>query len=127
MARKEIVSVAGLPQIKLPLSRAVRFGDLVFVSGTPGWNPQTRQWGDIREQVRLALEAISTILTSAGTSLENIVSVTTYLKRREDFEAYNEVYRSFFPKDPPARATIQTELVNPDMLVEIACIAGIAK
>lgn len=52
------------------------------------------------------------------------MSVTAYLKNRGDFQVYNEVYRSFFPKDPPARTTVQAELVNPEMRVEITCVAA---
>jgi 2-iminobutanoate/2-iminopropanoate deaminase len=126
MSRKEVVSVDSLPQPTLPLSRATRLGNLVFVSGTTGRNPETNQWGETRDQVRCTLENIRKILEAAGTSLDNVLTVTTYLKRREDFEAYNEVYRSFFPKDPPARTTIQTELVGAEITVEISCVAGIS-
>jgi enamine deaminase RidA (YjgF/YER057c/UK114 family) len=124
MARKEVVSVDSLPPTTIPLSRAIRCGDLVFVSGTGGRNSRTNEWGDIKDQVQCCLETIKAVLASAGTSLDNVVSVTTHLKRREDFAAYNEVYRSFFPKDPPTRTTDQSELVNPEMLVEISCIAA---
>jgi 2-iminobutanoate/2-iminopropanoate deaminase len=124
MAKKEPIAVPALPAPANPLSRAVRVGDLVFLAGTGGRNPETDQFGDIADQVRCALEVIRTVLEAAGTSLEHVVSVTTYLKNREDFPTYNEVYRSFFPKDPPARTTILTELVSPDMRVEITCVAA---
>jgi 2-iminobutanoate/2-iminopropanoate deaminase len=124
VAKKEPIAVPALPAPANPLSRAVRVGDLVFLAGTGGRNPETNEFGDTADQVRCALEIIRTVLDAAGTSLENVVSVTTYLKNREDAEVYNEVYRSFFPKDPPARTTIQTELMNPDMRVEITCVAA---
>jgi 2-iminobutanoate/2-iminopropanoate deaminase len=124
MAKKEPITVPALPAPANPLSRAVRIGDLVFLAGTGGRNPETNQFGDTADQVRCALEIIRTVLEAAGTSLENVVSVTTYLKNREDAEVYNEVYRSFFPTDPPARTTIQAELMNPDMRVEITCVAA---
>jgi 2-iminobutanoate/2-iminopropanoate deaminase len=62
-------------------------------------------------------------LESAGTSLDQVVSVSAHLKRREDFAAYNEIYRTYFPKDFPTRTTVQVELMSPEMLVEISCIA----
>jgi 2-iminobutanoate/2-iminopropanoate deaminase len=124
MAEKEPIAVPALAAPANPLSRAVRIGELVFLSGTGGRNPETNQFGDTADQVRCALEIIRTVLEAAGTSPDNVVSVTTYLKNREDAEVYNEVYRSFFPKDPPARTTIQAELMNPDMRVEITCIAA---
>ena len=110
-------------------SRAVKVGYLVFVSGTPASrNPATGTWDpDIRAQVRGCLEVIQTILKEAGTSLSNVVSVTTYLKDARYFEAYNEEYRKFFPTDPPTRTTVETKLMHPDMLIEIACIAVTSK
>jgi 2-iminobutanoate/2-iminopropanoate deaminase len=125
MPRKEVVPVPALPPPAVPLSRVVRFGNLVFVSGTGGRNPQTNELGDIREQTRCALEVIRTALAAAGLGLEHVLAVTTHLKRREDFAAYNEVYRTYFPTDPPTRTTVQSELMNPDMLIEITVIAGV--
>jgi 2-iminobutanoate/2-iminopropanoate deaminase len=125
MARKEVIPVPDLPASAVPLSRVVRFGDLVYVSGTGGRNMETDQWGDVADQTRCALNTIQTALAAAGTSLSNALSVTTHLKRREDFAAYNEVYRSYFPNDPPTRTTVQCELIHPEMLLEISCIAGL--
>lgn len=124
MPRREIVPVP-LPPSTVPLSRAVRFGNLLFVSGTMGGNVRTDEWGDIREQVRRSLETIQVALESGGSSLDQVLSVTTHLKFVEDFDAYNEVYRSFFPTDFPTRTTLRADLMHPSILVEISCIAGI--
>ena len=124
MAKKETIAVPALPAPAIPLSRAVRVGDLVFLAGTGGRNPDTNEFGDTADQVRRTLETIRTVLEAAGTSLDNVVTVTAYLKDRADFQVYNEVYRTFFPKDPPARTTVQAELVNPDMRIEITCVAA---
>ena len=124
MAHKEIVLVP-LPPSTVPLNRAVRFGNLLYVSGTVGGDVRTDDWGDIREQVRRSLETIQVALESAGTALEHVLSVTAYLKFVEDFAPYNEVYRSFFPVDFPTRTTVRADLMHPAMLVEISCIAGI--
>jgi len=124
MARKEIVTVP-LPPSTVPLSRAVRFGNLVFVSGTVGGDVQANEWGDVREQTRRSLETIRVALESAGTALEHVLSVTAYLQSVDDFAVYNEVYRSFFPVDFPTRTTLRADLMLPQILVEISCIAGI--
>jgi 2-iminobutanoate/2-iminopropanoate deaminase len=125
MAEKIIINPSRLPQPSIPLSRAVRTGDLVFVAGTtPGNDPATGAPSpDIQAQVRSCLETIQVILQEAGTSLSNVVAVTTYLKDPGMFAAYNEEYRKFFPTDPPTRTTVQAELMRPDMLVEITSIA----
>ncbi len=124
MPRKEVIPVPALPPPTVPLSRVVRFGNLVFCSGTGGRNPQTNAFGDIREQTQCALNVIKTALAAAGLGLEHVLSVTTHLKRCEDFAAYNEVYRTYFPTDPPTRTTVQSELMSPDMLIEITVVAG---
>ena len=125
MAQKQVIRPAGLPQPGVPLSRAIRVGDLVFLSGTPASpNPATGKLDpDIRAQVRNCLETIDQILKEAGTSLDNVVAVTSYLTDPSMFEAYNEEYRKFFPNDPPTRTTVQAALMRPEMLVEITVTA----
>jgi aminoacrylate peracid reductase len=66
---------------------------------------------------------IAPVLKAAGTGFENVVSVYVYLKSASDFQAMNEVYRSYFPKDPPGRTTVQTNLVLPEALIEISMVA----
>jgi enamine deaminase RidA (YjgF/YER057c/UK114 family) len=70
------------------LSPATRFGNLVFVAGQTGRHPATGQLGrDVREQTQFVLERIKAILDAAGTSLDNVLTVTTHLTRREDLAA----------------------------------------
>ena len=125
MAKKTIINVKKLPQPTIPLSRAIRVGDTVYVAGTPaGPNPATGKVDpDIRAQVRSALEIIKTILEESGTSLDNVVAVTTYLKNTGDFASYNDEYRKYFPKDPPTRTTVRAEMMRPELLVEITATA----
>jgi 2-iminobutanoate/2-iminopropanoate deaminase len=128
MPRKEIIRVdaaAANPN----LSPATRFGNLVFVSGQTGRHPVTGEPGkDMREQTRFVLERITGILAAAGTSLDNVLTATTYLTRVEELAAYNEEYARHFPTDKPARTTVTVAALNrPELLVEItvtACIPG---
>ena len=110
------------------LSPAMRFGNLVFVAGQTGRHPATGQLGrDVREQTQFVLERIKAILDAAGTSLDNVLTVTTHLTRREDLAAYNEEYNRYFPDNKPARTTVGAMLNMPELLVEItvtACIPG---
>ena len=125
MAKKEIIQV----QLAAPnpnLSPATRFGNLVFVAGQTGRHPITGEVGrDIREQTRNVLERIKLILEAAGTSMENVLTVTTHLTKREDLEAYNEEYAKYFPTNKPARTTVEVMLNSPELLVEITVTAGI--
>jgi 2-iminobutanoate/2-iminopropanoate deaminase len=108
------------------LSPAIRFGNLVFVAGQTGRHPVTGEVGkDIREQTRNVLERIKLILEAAGTSLENVLTVTTHLTTREDLAAYNEEYNKYFPTNKPARTTVEVMLNAPELLVEITVTAGI--
>ena len=102
MPKKEIVKVeaaAANPNLSL----ATKFGNLVFVSGQTGRHPVTGELGkDVREQTRNVLERIKTILTAAGSSLDNVLTATTYLTRVQDVPAYNEEYAKYFPTNKPA-------------------------
>src|SRR5499426_4206793 len=99
MPKKEIVQVqaaAANPNLSL----ATKFGNLVFVSGQTGRHPITGEVGkDVREQTRYALERVKMILQSAGTSLDNVLTVLTHLTRREDLATYNDEYAKFFPNN----------------------------
>jgi len=128
MPRKEIVK-AELATSNPNLSVATRFGSLVFVAGQTGRHPKTGELGkDIREQTRNTLERIRIVLEAAGTSLEQVLTATVYLTRREDLAAYNEEYARYFPTDKPARTTVTVASLNtPELVIEItvtACIPG---
>jgi 2-iminobutanoate/2-iminopropanoate deaminase len=100
----------------MPFSAAVRADGLIYVSGTLG------SAGDVKAQTKQVLDTISATLKTAGSSLANAASVTVYLKNQGDFAAMNEVYRTYWTKDPPARTTVMLPLLN-EGLVEIAVVA----
>jgi 2-iminobutanoate/2-iminopropanoate deaminase len=127
MPKKEIVKVdaaAANPNLSL----ATRFGNLVFVAGQTGRHPKTGAVGkDIREQTRNVLERIKMILEAAGTSLDNVLTATTYVTRRDDVPAYNEEYAKYFPTNKPARTTVTVASLNaPELLIEITVTACIS-
>ena len=126
MPKKEIVQLK-TATANPNLSPATKFGNLVFVSGQTGRHPETGELGkDIREQTRFILERIKTILTAAGTSLDNVLTATTYLTRVQDLAAYNEEYARYFPTDKPARTTVTVAALNaPELLIEITVTACI--
>ena len=125
MPKKEVIKVE-LAAANPNLSPATRYGGLVFVAGQTGRHPVTGQLGaDIREQTRNVLERIKTILTAAGTSLDNVLTVTTHLTNRDNLAAYNEEYAKYFPTGKPARTTVSVALNSPELLVEITVIACI--
>jgi 2-iminobutanoate/2-iminopropanoate deaminase len=125
MPKKEIIQV-DLAAANPNLSPATRFGNLVFVAGQTGRHPITGEVGrDVREQTRNTLERIKMILEAAGTSIDNVLTVTTHLTTREDLRAYNEEYAKYFPTNKPARTTVEVMLNSPELLVEITVTACI--
>lgn len=77
----------------------------------------------IEAQTRQCLENMKQVLEIAGSSLDDVVKVTVFLGNVTDYIKMNEVYKSYFSKDQPARSTAVTGLVIPNMLIEMECIA----
>ena len=108
-----------------PYSPALRVGDFVFVSGQASIDPETHEiiGETIEEQTRHALTYIAALLEEAGASLDDVVKVTTFLARAEDYERFSAVYEEFFRTEPlPARSTVEAAQVW-DHLIKIECIA----
>jgi 2-iminobutanoate/2-iminopropanoate deaminase len=122
--RKVILTSKG-PRPQGVYSQAIVADGFVFVAGQAAINPDTNtlESGDIRSEVRRTLQNIKGILEAAGSSLEDVVRVGVFLADMNDFGAMNEVYREFFPVDPPARTTVGAQL--PRIKVEIDCIARV--
>ena len=110
---------------KLPYSKGIKTEQFIFVAGMVGHeNPGTKEEvKGIEAQTRQCLENTKEVLESAGASLSDVVSATVYLRNSNDFPKMNEVFKTYFPEDPPTRATIIAGLVLPSMLVEIQAIA----
>lgn len=79
--------------------------------------------GDVRAQTRCVLDAIRAVVEAAGGSLADVAMNQIFLKDLADYAAFNEVYRTYFPVDPPARYCIRADLVKPEFLVEVAATA----
>lgn len=111
------------PRPRGPYSPAILADGFIFVAGQGPVNPKTNELelGDIRSETRRTLENIRAILELAGSSLRDVVRVGVFLADIKDFDAMNEVYREFFPEDPPARTTVGAHL--PRIKVEIDCVA----
>jgi aminoacrylate peracid reductase len=120
-ANKQIIRTG--PDPGLPFSPAVRVGDLIYLSGVLATDERGAIAGDIKMQTRKVLDHLAATLQAAGSSIENVAAVYVYLKHPDDFQAMNEVYRTYWPRDPPARTTVGADLVLPDALIEIAMIA----
>lgn len=125
--RREIISTDKAPRTGGPYAQALRYGDLVFVSGQVAIDPNNGKVvvGDIRDQTKQVLENISALLKAAGTSLSNCLDAIVFLRDPADFDGYNEVYRSYFPINGPARVTAIAGNNRSDIKIQIRVIAAI--
>ena len=123
---RQVVRPPGSPT-GLPFSPAVRVGNMLYLSGQIGIVPGTPQLADtgIVGQTRQALENIKALLAFSGSSLERVVKCTVFLADIRDFQKMNEVYASYFPKDPPARSTVGASGLALGARVEIECVATV--
>jgi len=124
MSRKQVI---GAPLVidgrVLSLSRAVRAGDFVFVTGqVPMRDGIPMTDGSIEEQTHACLQSLQQILAEAGCELGDVVKSMVWLKNREDFGGFNSVYAEYFPSEPPTRSALISDFLI-DILVEIECVA----
>ena len=108
---------------KLSLSKAVRAGDFLFLTGqVPMKNGVVVTEGSIEDQTRIVLEEIKNTLTEARCKLEDVVKSMVWLKNKEDFPGFNSIYGEYFDHDPPARSAVVSDLLV-DVLVEVEVVA----
>lgn len=124
MPKKEVIASA--PSETMPFSKVIGFGDLVFVSGQVGIRPDNGEIGpDIESQTRQTMENVQTELTRAGLTMDHVLKATVFLVNMSLFKEMNDVYRSFFKNDPPARSCVEVSaLPHPEAIVEVEVIAG---
>ncbi len=120
---RKVIKTSKGPKPSGVYSQGVVSGDFVFVAGQGSISPENNQLelGDTRSQTRRVLKNINAILQEAGSSLSNAVRMGVFLADMKDFDGMNEVFREFFPENPPARTTVGCS--QPEIKVEIDCIA----
>ena len=121
----EVVSTPNAPAAIGPYSQAIMAGDTLYLAGQIAIDPATGELtpGTIEEETTLVLENLRAVLEAADMSLANVVSTTVFMADLDEFGAMNAVYATFFPENPPARATVQAARLPRDVKIEIAAIA----
>lgn len=121
---KQVIQIPGA-SLGLPFSTAVRVGNMIYLSGQVGTVPGSRQLapGGVGPETRQTLENVKRTLEQAGSSIDRVVKCTVFLQDIADYAAMNEVYATFFPKDPPARSTVAGSGLALGARVEIECMA----
>jgi 2-iminobutanoate/2-iminopropanoate deaminase len=125
-ADRIVVSTDKAPKAIGPYSQAIRYGDMLFVSGMIPIDPKTNELskGDIEVQATLVLDNIKAVVEAAGFSMKNVLKAEVFMKDLKDFGKYNAIYVKYFPQDPPARVTVQAAALPRDVLIEISVTCG---
>jgi len=125
--QKQVVVAKDAPKAIGPYSAGVKIGNFVYTAGQLGIDPDSGDFveGGIEAQTRRALQNLEAVLEAAGSSLENVVKTTVFLRDMNDFVAMNGVYAEFFSENFPARSAVQVARLPNDGAVEIEAIAVI--
>ncbi|WJE53689.1 RidA family protein [Bacillus cereus] len=119
-----VISTQHAPGAIGPYSQAMKAGNLIFTSGQLPIDPKNGEMPDtIENQTKQSLENVKAILEEAGSDLSKVVKTTVFLKDMNHFAQMNEVYRTYFTENCPARSAIQVARLPKDALVEIEVIA----
>lgn len=118
------VNHPNLPKPIGPYSHATSYGDLLFISGQIGIDPETNTLKEgIEQQTLQILENVKLILNDNNSDLEHITKTTIFVRDMNDFEVVNKLYGSYFTNHYPARSTVQVASLPRDAAIEIEFIA----
>ena len=121
---KNVVKTDKAPAAIGPYSQAIEVNGMVYTSGIIPVVPET---GEIPEgseaQAKQALTNLSNLLEAAGTNMDNVVKTVVFIKEMNDFGTINEVYKTFFTSDFPARSCVEVARLPKDVMLEIEAIA----
>jgi 2-iminobutanoate/2-iminopropanoate deaminase len=121
---KEIIRTDKAPKAIGPYSQAIKYDNLLFISGQIPINPVTGEiTGDIKAQTKQVLENMKSILLATGAYPVNVVKTTVFLRNLDDFSSMNDIYSEYFNQDAPARSTIEVSRIPRGALIEIDAIA----
>lgn len=123
---KKIIKTITAPSAIGPYSQAIKYGNLIFVSGQIAINPSTNEFvnGNIDNQTKQVIENIKAILESAGSSLQKVLKVTIFITDMKDFDSINAVYSEYFNSSLPARACVEVSNLPKGAKVEMEAIAS---
>lgn len=124
MARTTIISTTKAPAVIGPFNQGIVANGLLFTSGQLPMHHETGDVPDgIEAQTIQVLENLKAIVEAAGATLSAVVKTTVYLQNLSDFAVVNQIYGTYFPEDPPARACVEVSKMAKEALVEIDAIA----
>jgi 2-iminobutanoate/2-iminopropanoate deaminase len=122
--RKKVIYTEKAPKAIGPYSQAIRTDSFIFTAGQVGLDPSTGELvaGTVEEQTRQALSNLRNVIEAAGSSMDNVVKTTVFLKDMADFPKMNAIYAEFFGENPPARSTVAVVALPKGGLVEVEAV-----
>lgn len=126
-ATKQVIATDQAPKAIGPYSQAVVYNGIAYLSGQIPLDPATMQIveGGITEQTTRVMENLKAVLEACGSSLDQVLKTTVFLKDMGEFTLMNEVYGKYFTGSTPARATAEVARLPRDVKVEIECVAAV--
>jgi len=122
---KEIIKTQNAPAPVGPYSQAIKAGNFLFISGQIAVDPETGRLieGSIQEHTKMIFSNIGAILKEAGMVFSDIVKVSVFIQDMNNFSPVNEIYKTFFTENPPARSFVEVSRLPKDVPIEIEVIA----
>ena len=122
---KNVVKTDKAPQAIGPYSQAIEVNGMVYTSGVVPIDPATGNVveGDIKIQATRVFDSMKALLEAAGSSCEDVVKTTVFIKDMNDFAALNEIYATYFTGNFPARSCVEVARLPKDVLIEMEAIA----
>lgn len=122
---KKVFNSKTLAQTNAPYSQATILDNTIFLSGQVAMDPKTGSLisGNIEDEAAQVIDNLSTLLKEMGSSLDNVLKVTVFLNDMNEFQRFNEVYKTYFKKEPPARSCVEVGKLPFGASLEIEAIA----
>ncbi len=122
-----VIETLDAPEAIGTYSQGIKSGNLVFTSGQIPLNPETGELinGDFKMDISQVLTNLNAVLKSGGSSLKKAVKLTVFLTDLSYFPQVNEVFKEFFPENPPARSAVQVSALPMNAKIEIEAVGSV--
>jgi len=122
-----VIETLDAPEAIGTYSQGIKSGNLVFTSGQIPLNPETGELinGDFKSEISQVLTNLNAVLKSGGSSLKKAVKLTVFLTDLSYFPQVNEVFKEFFPENPPARSAVQVSALPMNAKIEIEAVGSV--
>lgn len=123
---KKVINTHKAPEAIGPYSQAVSYNGILYCSGQIALDPHTMKIisDDIESQCRQVMKNLGEVLKAGSSDWSKVIKCSIFLESMDDFPVVNEIYGSFFKKNPPARETVAVRTLPKNVKVEISCIAN---